>query len=408
MLPHLFDNAIRVIQAIDTGNVGNAMLPKTDRPQLCQVCFYAKECDSRFGKIADSPGVIPEAEEYLQQLVDCLGKHKLSVKPDGYIGGPRFIRLRIVPLAEKGVTVAKIQRRADDLQIGLELAHPPLIQTQRGHVSVDVPRKNTKLLTLLPLIRNGEENRPNSNVAVPLGADIEGKTFWLDLADPTMSSVLIGGTSGSGKSVLLQSLVLGLCLANPNARTEFTLIDPKRVTFTKFPLEKVDAELICDPQPALDRLSLLVEEMEQRYCLFESEKCSDITAYNTANPQALLRHHVVIIDEFADLMIDKKANKELELVIQRLGQKGRAAGFHLVLATQRPEAKVISPLINANLQVKIAMKVTSQANSKIILDQGGAECLIGNGDMLLGGRVNLIRLQGAMASKTDYDALEKR
>ena len=118
-----------------------------------------------------------------------------------------------------------------------------------------------------------------------------------------------------------------------------------------------------------------------------------------------LTHHVTVIDEFADLMIDKKANKDMELAIQRLGQKGRAAGFHLILATQRPEAKVISPLIKANLQVKIAMKVASQKDSKIILDEPGAECLIGNGDMLLGGSVTLKRLQGAWASLTDYEAL---
>lgn len=413
LLPRLFDNAIRVIQAVDSGNADKGTIPKADRLRLCEECFYAKECDSRFGKIVTpsfvgSSGENSEAEEYLRRLVDYLGKYKLAVKPDGYTAGPRFIRLRIIPFAEKGVTVAKIQKRANDMQIGLELAHPPLIQTQSGHVSVDVPCKNVKPLMLLPLIRSGETTRPSSGVAVPLGAEIDGKTFWLDFADPTMSSVLIGGTSGSGKSVLLQSLVLGLCLANPDMRTEFTLIDPKRVSFTKFPLEKIDAELIYDPQPALDRLSLLVGEMEQRYHLFESEKCSDITTYNAVNPRTRLWHHVTVVDEFADLMIDKKANKDLEIAIQRLGQKGRAAGFHLVLATQRPEAKVISPLIKANLQVKIAMKVTSQANSKIILDEIGAECLIGNGDMLLGGNVKLTRLQGAMASKTDYDTLVPR
>ena len=163
--------------------------------------------------------------------------------------------------------------------------------------------------------------------------------------------------------------------------------------------------MIYDPQSSLARLSLLAEEMEKRYPLFESKKCSDITAYNIAEKQSSLTHHIAVIDEFADLMIDRSANKELELVIQRLGQKGRAAGFHLILATQRPEAKIISPLIKANLQVKIAMKVTSQANSKIILDQSGAECLIGNGDMLLGGSVKPLRLQGALTSQTDYNSL---
>ena len=427
LLPHLFDNAIHVIHSL---NSGTDTVPKTDHPHLCNDCPYEQECKSRFvGQTSDfglqasdvgsqetasktdtevrspKPETCSEADDYLHRLVDYLGKHKLPVEPVGYINGPRFIRLKINPRPEKGVTVAKIQRLANDMKVGLDLANPPLIQAQSGYVSVDVPRKNIKPLLLSPLIREGEATRPDSVVAVPIGAEIDGKTFWLNFADPTMSSVLIGGTSGSGKSVLLQSLVLGLRLSNPSVRTEFTLIDPKRVTFMKFPLDRIDAELICDAQPALDRLTMLVEEMEQRYCLFESEKCFDIAAYNIANPERPLTHHVTIIDEFADLMIDKKANKELELAIQRLGQKGRAAGFHLVLATQRPEAKVISPLIKANLQVKIAMKVTSQANSKIILDETGAECLIGNGDMLVGGSVKITRLQGAWASATDYEAL---
>jgi len=413
-LPHLFDAAIQVIRAV---NSGEETIPKTLDPHLCKKCPYSKDCENKFGKstalpvptavpTADlsSPPPLQEADDHLHQLVDCLAKHKLPVQPDGYTGGPRFIRLKIVPLAEKGVTVAKIQRLAKDLQIGLQLTHPPLIQTQSGHVSVDVPRKKIKTLLLSELIANGEATHPDSDVAVPLGAEIDGKTYWLNFAEPTMSSVLIGGTSGSGKSILLQSLVLGLRLANPKIRTEFTLIDPKRVTFTKLPLQKCDAELICDLPPALERLSQLVEEMEQRYHLFETEKCSDITAYNAAHAKKPLTHHVTVIDEFADLMLGKKADKEqLERAIQRLGAKGRAAGFHLVLATQRPEVKVISPLIKANLQVKIAMKVTSQANSKIILDEPGAECLIGNGDMLLGGSVALVRLQGALPSKTDFE-----
>jgi S-DNA-T family DNA segregation ATPase FtsK/SpoIIIE len=401
LLPHLFNSAIRVIQTL---NSGKGTIPRADHLQLCDTCPYAEECDSRFGEIVVSEE-ISEADNVLHRLVDYLGKHKLVVTPDGYINGPRFIRLKIIPLPEKGVTVAKIQKLANDMKVGLDLTAPPLIQAQSGHVSVDVPRKNTKPLMLSPLIREGEVTRPQSDVAVPLGAEIDGRVFWLNFADPTMSSVLVGGTSGSGKSVLLQSLVLGLRLANPNVRTEFTLIDPKRVTFMKMSLDKIDGDLLIDPKQALDRLTLLVEEMEQRYDLLESEKCFDIATYNIANPHARLTHHVTVIDEFADLMYDKKANKDLELAIQRLGQKGRAAGFHLILATQRPEAKVISPLIKANLQVKIAMKVASQKDSRIILDEPGAECLIGNGDMLLGGSVKITRLQGAWASRTDYETL---
>ena len=395
--------------AASEGQFGSIVTTPTTKPKPSSSINMEKTKNKEGKGNAEEPSVtvetISEAEEYLRNLVEALEKFKLAVLPDGYINGPRFIRLRIVPVQEKGVTLAKIQRLANDLRISLTLQITPLIQAQSGYVSVDVPRKSVKPLLLSPLIRDGASTRPDSEIAVPLGAEIDGKTYWLNLADPTMSSILIGGTTGSGKSVLLQSIVLGIRLANPNVRTEFTLIDPKRVTFTNFPLEKIDAELLYDQQPALERLMMLVEKMEQRYRLFESEKCCDIAAYNIAHPKSPLMRHVTVIDEFADLMVEKATNKELELVVQRLGQKGRAAGFHLILATQRPEAKVISPLIKANLQVKIAMKVTSQANSNIILDQPGAECLIGNGDMLLGGSVALKRLQGPRASQTDYKSL---
>lgn len=416
LLPFLFETALDSIRG---ARRRGAVVPRTDRAALCGECPFKEEC---YEKYADPPeataprtATVPavgherdsEAEERMERLVDILDKFKLPVAPVGCVAGPRFLRLKVAPVAEKGVTVSKIQSRAKDLQVNLRLDFPPLIQAQSGHVSVDVPRRNPKMLTLLPMIRSGETNRPASehSVPVPLGAEIDGGTFWIDLADPTMTSILLGGTSGSGKSVLLQSLVLGLILANPGLKLETTLIDPKRVTFTKFPLERCSAELICDRRPAFDRLGMLVDEMEHRYCLFEGSRCYDISEYNHCTSEKLARH-LVVIDEFADLMVDPKKNKQLERLIQRIGQKGRAAGFHLVLATQRPEVKVVSPLIKANLQLKIAMKVTSQANSKIILDAPGAECLIGNGDMLVGGSVPLCRLQGARASKTDYEALE--
>ena len=406
LLPFLFETAL---QSIQNAKQPGAVIPKSDTTELCIACPFAGGICDKYAVPASELPFDTEADGRMSQLVETLGKFKLSVTPSGHVSGPRFIRLKIAPSPEKGVTVAKIQNRVKDLQVNMGLTAPPLIQAQSGHVSVDIPRQSPKPLTLMPLIRSGKSNRPSSEsaVPVPVGAEIDGQTFWIDLADPTTTSILIGGTSGSGKSVLLQSLILGLFLANPTLKMETTLIDPKRVTFTKFPLEKCAGELICDQRPALDRLKMLVEEMEQRYHLLEENRCYDIAEYNRNENEQLARH-VVVIDEFADLMVEKKMNKELEHLIQRIGQKGRAAGFHLILATQRPEAKVISPLIKANLQLKIAMKVTSQANSNIILDTPGAECLIGNGDMLLGGSVSLRRLQGAWASQTDYETLKKR
>ncbi len=150
---------------------------------------------------------------------------------------------------------------------------------------------------------------------------------------------------------------------------------------------------------ALDALERLIQEMEERYTLFEERGVIDISEYNAG--ETILPHHVVIIDEYADLMIDKETKGKMEVHIQRLCQKGRAAGFHLILSTQRPDAKVVTPLIKANLQLKAALKVTTATNSQVILDEPGAERLMGAGDMLVGGAIPVTRLQGAFPTRAE-------
>jgi len=171
---------------------------------------------------------------------------------------------------------------------------------------------------------------------------------------------------------------------------------PRRIKITTPP----DSEVLTDIEPTLEKLNQLVDEMEERYRRFQKGQVPDIHTYKRASP---LGHQVVMIDEYADLMMDKDTRAHLETAIQRLGQKGGAAGIHLVLATQRPEARVVTPIIKANLQLKVALKVTSGANSKIILDTSGAEYLVGHGDMLIGGSVPLQRVQGPLVSKTEIE-----
>jgi len=168
------------------------------------------------------------------QLLGALKDLGLSVADAGVVCGPCFIRLKVRPDAARGTTVKKIGNRADDLQVQMDLPHPPMIQAQKGYVSVDVPRLRREVLTLEKLMRQGqgERARPDSEAAFPLGMRVDGSVFWADLSEPSMTSVLIGGTSGSGKSVLLRSVVVGLLLCAPKDSVNFTLIDPKRVTFT--------------------------------------------------------------------------------------------------------------------------------------------------------------------------------
>ena len=423
-LPSLFDVVLDVLER-------RLPLPVAVNSELCLQCPWNGDCAEDWGTAAepsaasenmrsdsggescDDPGddsgetsCDAEGRERMGQLLRTLEALKLSVTDEGFVCGPCFVRLKVRPDAARGTTVRKIEARADDLQVQMDLPVPPLIQAQGGYVSVDVPRNRRQALSLESLIRRGAENRPRSEAAFPLGMRVDGGVLWADLAEPAMTSVLIGGTSGSGKSVLLRSLVVGLLLCAPRDSVRFTLIDPKRVTFTD--LAGLDAleerRVLCDADEAMEALSGAVDEMERRYGLMEGARVSHLTDYNAVAGERL-RRRVVIVDEYADLMTRKETAKELEHFIQRLCQKGRAAGFHLLLATQRPDAKVVTGVVKANLQLRVALKVSSRSNSQIVLGEGftQAQCLLGHGDMLVGDGSYIERLQGPIADAALLD-----
>jgi S-DNA-T family DNA segregation ATPase FtsK/SpoIIIE len=276
-----------------------------------------------------------------------------------------------------------------------------MIAPQSGYVSVDVPRNVRQPLNLSEMMKASAPTRPKSEAAFPLGLDIDGRVFWVDLAEPIMTSILIGGTSGSGKSVLLRAVVISLLLCSPPDSLSFTLIDPKRVTFTDMKTLRCleEGTILLDTDMAMEALQTTVEEMERRYVLMEEAGVPDIAGYNEKAPEKLKRR-VLIIDEYADMIVSSQTRAALELFVQRICQKGRAAGIHLILATQRPDAKVVTGIIKANLQLRVALKVTSKANSQIILGEGvsQAQYLLGHGDLLVGGSVPLQRLQAPLAS----------
>ena len=407
----LFRTVREVLRGVEQR--GGVRLPLPQDPALCEVCPFARRCDADWGARRDkttgegidrtpppSPGADAEAAEAaMKQVISTLTSLKLPVRPEGYVCGPRLIRLKVKPRVGKGATVKKIMNRAEDLQIELALAVPPLIRAQAGYLGIDIPRSSVRPLTLEALWEAGAAQRPDSAVAFPLGMAVDGGVLWADLTLPTMTSILIAGTAGSGKSVCLRSALLGMAMNAAPERVRFTLIDPKRVSFTDLgSLPHLDGPPILDIAPAMDALNRLVEEMEARYHQFAQLAVVDITEFNRR--ETPLPHHVIFIDEYADLLIDKTLQKETETLIQRLCQKGRAAGFHLLLSTQRPDSKVITPLIKANLQLKIALKVTTSSNSQIVLDEPGAEMLMGNGDMLVGGAIPITRLQGPIPTTT--------
>ncbi|ETR72331.1 MAG: cell division FtsK/SpoIIIE [Candidatus Magnetoglobus multicellularis str. Araruama] len=423
-LPHMFDHTIQILDAHT--NQKPIHLPRSADAQLCTECPFASHCDTEYGDVSEKTKNTDNASNNtddksrntddasthtdgeskgIDTIINLFNMLKTPVFDAGSICGPRFIRYKIKPDHSKSVTVAKITKRAQDLQIAMNLAQPPLMQSQAGYISIDIPRKVRQPLTLGEVMRVAEDTRPNSKVAFPIGMAIDGTIVWINLNDPATPSILVGGTSGSGKSVLLRSILIAMAINAKPEELQLTLIDPKHVSFLDLSdIPHVDDGIIVDNAIAIDKLGQLVDEMECRYAAFKADQVFDINGYQEKGHQ--IAHHVVIIDEYADLIIDKQTKTDLETAIQRLGQKGRAAGIHLILATQRPDARVVTPLVKANLQLKVALKVTTVSNSNIIIDQPGAECLIGKGDMLIAGSMPVKRLQGPIPSKTDIDKLK--
>ena len=350
----------------------------------------------------EAPPSDGEAQRLMDQLTGVLADFHVYVQPAGFICGPTFIRLKVLPDAARKTTVDKIIKRSDDLQVQLALDVAPVIMAQAGYVSVDVPRRQRGIVTLDELLQKGQATRPQSDAAFPLGIDVDEKVLWVDLANPSMTSLLIGGASGSGKSVLLRSIVRGLTASAPAGSCSFTLIDPKRVTFMDMQgLESIEGgRVIVDREEAMEKLLSLVDEMETRYESMAEVMVQDVAAYNRhpARKQ-FFKRRVVIVDEYADVVISDGKNEipSMEQLLQRVAQKGRAAGIHLILATQRPEARIVTPKISANLPLRIALKVTSEGNSSIIFGSSlaPAQNLLGHGDMFVGGGVPVQRLQGA-------------
>jgi S-DNA-T family DNA segregation ATPase FtsK/SpoIIIE len=411
-LAGLEDNLLDLIAAAArvkamAGQKGRVEVAGPADRNLCGQCLFNGTCDRDWGRRSgdrfEDESVDRETQGLLDSLVRTLGGIRLPVEPIGFLVGPRVIRLLVKPDVQKGATVSKIMNRANDLQIALSLGSAPYIHPGQGHLAVDVPRRKPEVVLLSRMWEQGRAGRPQSRAAFPLGMTMDGKVHWADLSLPTMTSILAAGTSGSGKSVFLRSAILGLARNSGPEEIRFTLIDPKLVTFGDIKnLPHLAGPLIFEVDEALKALEILVDEMEERYRVMAARQVIDIADYNQRHQP--LTHHVVVIDEYADLMADREMKKQTEILVQRLCQKGRAAGFHLILSTQRPESHVVTPLIKANLQLKIALKVTSTANSKLILDESGAERLMGHGDMLVGGAVPLMRLQGPLSTRSDIEA----
>ena len=377
-----------------------------------------------------------ELKENAQRLIETLRSFNVNATITDISRGPTVTRYELKPAA--GVRISKITNLADDIALNLAATHVRIEAPIPGKaaVGIEVPNKVVSMVTMRELIDSDEFRRGKSKLTCVLGKDISGEIVVTDLSK--LTHLLIAGTTGSGKSVCVNSILMSILYKATPDEVKLLLVDPKMVEFTKYrSIPHLLIPVVTDAKKAAGALGWAVSEMEQRYKILSEYYCKNIDAYNelieenlkymAENPpvenedgelvQPVLERNglpvpkekmpriVIAIDELADLMM--AAPSEVEEYIARLAQKARAAGMHLLVATQRPTVNVITGLIKANIPSRIALKVSSNIDSRTILDFSGAEKLIGRGDMLFlpVGAPKPMRVQGCYASDEEIEGV---
>lgn len=314
-----------------------------------------------------------------------------NVRVVDQIKGPVVTRFFLsLPL---GVRSNKIANLDKDIARSLSLASCRVVENiaGRSEIALELPNENREIVTFNSVYLSPEFQQSKFPLALILGKDTSGASVIANLVD--MPHLLVAGTTGSGKSICLLSMIVGLILKNTPQSLKLILIDPKILEFSCFDNSPhLLLPVITDMNKATDSLLWCVAEMKRRYHILKENNVKDIDVYNSKNKSDLLPRIAIFIDEFSDLFL---TNPDVENLIVRIAQKARTAGIHLVIATQRPCSEVITGLIKANIPARIALKTTSKINSNIVLDQSGSELLLGNGDMLVGEGDTFNRVHGA-------------
>ena len=347
-----------------------------------------------------------ELKSNAQKLLDTLESFNVHAKITEISRGPSVTRYELQP--DAGVRINKITNLADDIALRLAASgiriEAPI--PNKAAIGIEVPNKLRSMVYMREIIETPQFKNAQSKLNVVLGKDIAGNAVCADLAK--MPHLLIAGTTGSGKSVCLNTMIVSILYNATPDEVKLLMIDPKQVEFTVYNgIAHLAVPVVSDPRKASGALTWAVNEMENRYKILSEKNVRDIRGYNKlAERDKSLRpmHQIVIfIDELADLMM--VAPNEVEDAICRLAQKARAAGMHLVIATQRPSVDVITGIIKANIPSRIALSVSSSVDSRTILDMSGAEKLIGNGDMLFSpiGANKPTRIQGCFISDEEVE-----
>lgn len=340
-----------------------------------------------------------EHDELGHRLVRALEQYGPVVELRGSpIVGPTFLRYTIMP--GQGVKVASIVNKAEDLQIRLGLQHAPMIQKAGGKLVIDVQRPDRQQVSFASVKSQlPAHDEPSGRSKLPLGVDLFGKLQFTDLAQTP--HLLVAGTSGSGKTEWLRSAIAGMMCVNAPKTLRLALIDPKRQAFGDLknsPYLWDAGSLIYPPEhSAADLLDRLILEMEDRYRLFERLRVSDLGEY-VLQGGAVKPRILCVCDEYADLVASRRERKEIEERIRRLGAKARAAGIHLIIATQYPRADIVDGALKANLPGRVCLRTTTHIQSNVVIGRSGAERLLGNGDLFWVDIGEPVRLQAPLLS----------
>ena len=360
-----------------------------------------------------------ELEENKNRIVETLRNYKIEIAQIKATVGPSVTLYEIVP--EAGIRISKIKSLEDDIALSLSALGIRIIAPipGKGTIGIEVPNKNPSMVSMKSVIGSAKFQEAEMELPIALGKTISNETFVVDLAK--MPHLLMAGATGQGKSVGLNAVLTSLLYKKHPAEVKFVLVDPKKVELTLFnkierhylaKLPDTDEAIITDNAKVVATLNSLCVEMDNRYSLLKDAMVRNIKEYNDKfkqrklNPEAghrFLPYIVLVVDEFADLIMT--AGKEVELPIARLAQLARAIGIHLIIATQRPSVNVITGMIKANFPARIAFRVTSKIDSRTILDSGGADQLIGRGDMLFSNGNDLVRVQCAFVDTPEVEKI---
>jgi S-DNA-T family DNA segregation ATPase FtsK/SpoIIIE len=360
-----------------------------------------------------------ELETHKNQIINTLKNYDIQIQKISATVGPTVTLYEIVPAA--GVRISRIKNLEDDIALSLAALGIRIIAPipGKGTIGIEVPNVKKTVVSMKTLLTSDKFQYNNFSLPIAIGKKIDNDNFIVDLT--SMPHLLMAGATGQGKSVGLNAILVSLLYKKHPSQLKFVLIDPKKVELSVYRLiEKhflaklpgEDEAIITDTKKVINTLNALCIEMDNRYDLLKEAGSRNIKEYNEKfikrklNPQKghqFLPFIVLVVDEFADLIMT--AGKEVEMPIARLAQLARAVGIHLIIATQRPSVNIITGTIKANFPARIGFKVSSKIDSRTILDAGGAEQLIGKGDMLISYNGEITRLQCAFVDTPEVERI---